>query len=202
MTLQRNQFDAVLEPLRPSGVHPLLTQRASQANFSSEALDRQHIIQLLQAARCAPSSHNSQPWHFIVVRDGPHREVINQSLIDCGAAWAVEAPVLLGVVANQEQGTRQNGLDYTLFDTGLAVQNILLQAASLNLAAHPVNYYEPEVVKNTLNLPPRCDLVLFIAVGYPGNEIFSTEATPLRKPLADIATWDRWEGEAVSERES
>ena len=114
MTLQRNHLGINLEPLdvRRAGVHPLISQRHSQADFSPEALDPHQIVPLLQAARCAPSSHNSQPWYFVVVTKGPGREAIDRSLTDCGAPWAVEAPVLIGVIVDQQQGTRQNGLNY------------------------------------------------------------------------------------------
>jgi len=182
------------------GVCSLIARRSSQANFSTKELSSPQIIQLLQAARCAPSSHNSQPWHFIVLRKGPIREAINQTLTQSGAAWAIEAPVLIGITINQEQATHQNGLNYALFDTGLATQNMLLQATSMGLAAHPVNYYDPDVVREALNLPIIThDLIMFLAVGHPSDEEVDTESTSLRKPLAKIAAWETWGGEPLSE---
>lgn len=201
MTLQPKPLDAFLEvlDLQNAGVHPLLLQRTSRANFAPEALDRRQIIQLLQAARCAPSSHNSQPWYFIVVRNGPGRAEIDQSLAAAGASWAAQAPVLLAVVVNPDQGTQHNGLNYCLFDAGLAVQNILLQAAGMGLSAHPVNYSSPEIMKRVLNLPQPHQLLLFIALGRPNGEVPPTESSRLRKPLAAIASWDRWDGSPVLE---
>jgi nitroreductase len=201
MTLQQKSLKLQLESIDPqkAGVHPLLIQRSSQANFASTELERGQIIQLLQAARCAPSSHNSQPWYFIVVTNGAGREEINQNLAESGVDWAAQAPVLLAVVFNSSEGSRQNGLNYGLFDCGLAVQNILLQATGMNLAAHPVNYFDPQTMRRVLKLPRKHILVLFVAVGQPGQQSVSTESNPLRKPLAAIAAWDRWDGSLVVE---
>ncbi len=179
-------------------VHPLLIQRISEAAFAEEPIDKQKIIQLLQAARCAPSFHNNQPWHFIIVNDGPPRELINQTLIEGNSTWAAEAPTLLAVLVNRKSKSSFNQIDYAMFDVGLAVQNILLQATHLGLAAHPVNYFQTESAKHDLKVPEAYDLILFIALGYPSDEIVNTEACRLRKPLADIATWENWGGESVS----
>jgi nitroreductase len=114
-------------------------------------------------------------------------------------AWAAQAPVLLAVVVNPQEGTQQNGLNYALFDCGLAVQNILLQASWVGLSAHPVNYYCRDAVQQILNLPETHELILFIAVGWPNCEATKTESSRLRKPLAAIATWDRWDGSPILE---
>lgn len=201
MTIQDNELDLTLEALNPRkmGVHSLLLERTSRASFSPKDVDRQDLVRLLQAARCAPSSHNSQPWYFIVVSNGSGREEINQSITAAGADWATTAPILLAVVINLTESTRQNGLNYGLFDGGLAVQNILLQAASMGLSAHPFNYYCHDDMTRVLNLPRTHELILFIAIGWPTEQSMKTESSRLRKPLAAIASWDRWDGSPVLE---
>jgi len=202
MTLNEHETrDINLESLNPEtlNIHPLLKQRASRADFSPKELDRKLIVQLLQAARCAPSFHNSQPWYFLVVSNGTGREEINQSLRDGGAEWAVNAPVLLAVVVNLTEDKEMHGIDYRLFDAGLAVQNVLLQAVSLDLSVHPVNYYRSGPARAALRLPETHELLLMIAVGYPGGDVSQTYASRMRKPLPAIAAWDRWDGSPVVE---
>lgn len=201
MTLQLSQTNTHLEPLDPADldVHPLLRDRASLGSFSADTLAWHQILQLLQAARCAPSSHNSQPWHFIVVQAGPGRQEIDDDLIAWGAPWAARAPVLIAVITSLQEGTEYHGLNYALFDCGLAVQNVLLQAADMGLAAHPVGYKDEAVVRRVLNLQPDHSLVLFVAVGNLDGEPVTTNASRLRKPLELIATCDRWGGVPVIE---
>ena len=203
MTLQLSQTNIDQEPLDTDDldVHPLLRDRSSHGSFAADTLAWHQILQLLQAARCAPSSHNSQPWHFIVLLDGPGRQEINDDLIAWGAPWAAKAPVLIAVITSPYGATEYHGLNYALFDCGLAVQNILLQATSMGLAAHSVGYKNEAVIRTALNLEPEHALLLFVAVGNPGSQPLTTEASRLRKPLAAIATRDRWDGEPVTDDE-
>ena len=203
MALQLKPLDQTLESIATEAldIHPLLHQRVSIGSFSTDTLAWHQILQLLQAARCAPSSHNSQPWHFIVLLDGPGRQEINDDLIAWGAPWAAKAPVLIAVVTSPHGATEYHGLNYALFDCGLAVQNILLQATSMGLAAHSVGYKNEVVIRTALNLEPEHALLLFVAVGNPGSQPLTTEASRLRKPLAAIATRDRWDGEPVTDDE-
>lgn len=171
-----------------SGVHPLLRNRASCGSFSADGLAWSQIIQLLQAARCAPSSWNSQPWHFVVLPDGPQRREINDDLVAWGAPWAAKAPVLIAVVADLAESTIHAGVNYAFFDCGLAVQNILLQAESMGLAAHPVGFCARETCSRALGLQPHHVLVLFVAVGHLGADPTATQSSRLRKPLNAIAS--------------
>jgi nitroreductase len=195
MTLQLSQTDIDLDPLDPGDpdVHPLLRQRMSSGSFAADMLAWHQILQLLKAARCAPSSHNSQPWRLIVVMNGLERQVINADLVTWGASWAAKAPVLIAVVTELDKGTTHAGLNYALFDCGLAVQNILLQATSMGLAAHPVGFGNRPLVSRALGLQPHHTLVLFVAVGHHSSDPSSTESSRWRKPLNAIASLGQWD---------
>lgn len=201
MTLQIAGTNLQLEPLESHelDIHPLLSRRESTGSFAAVGLQSHQVLQLLQAARYAPSSYNSQPWHFIVVQGGPGRQQINQDLIEWGAPWVTTAPVLIAVVSELNLGTEHNGLNYALFDCGLAVQNILLQATSMGLAAHPVGYRNAAAVRKALGLQPEHALIVFVAVGNPHGQPVTTRASRLRKPLSAITSHDRWGGPPIGE---
>ena len=48
-------------------------KRRSIRHFTADPVREDDLLTMLEAARLAPSSHNQQPWHFIVIRD---RELI------------------------------------------------------------------------------------------------------------------------------
>ena len=53
-------------------IDPLFTRRWSPRAFTGEPIPRETLSTVLEAARWAPSSFNSQPWRFIVGhRDTP-----------------------------------------------------------------------------------------------------------------------------------
>lgn len=180
-----------------SNVDALIRRRASRGDFRADPLPGAIILQLLQAAECAPSSYNSQPWHFIVIREGPARDAINQDLVTWGASWATIAPVILAVVSNLAAGTHLHGLNYAVFDCGMAVQNLLLQATSLELAAHPIGFHDANVIANALMLPDGFSVIILVAVGYPAGMTVPTNSRRTRKTVSTIANLDHWNGSAV-----
>jgi nitroreductase len=73
------------------------------------------------------------------------------------------------------------------------VQNILLQATSMGLAAHPVGFGNRPLVSRALGLQPHHTLVLFVAVGHHSSDPSSTESSRMRKPLNAIASLGQWD---------
>ena len=45
-------------------IDPLFLERWSPRAFTDEAISERDLLTLLEAARWAPSSFNSQPWRF------------------------------------------------------------------------------------------------------------------------------------------
>lgn len=178
-------------------VHPLIATRTSCGSFADGDLDWSSIVRLLHAARCAPSARNSQPWRFIVMRRGPGRAEVDREIADAGSPWAVRAPVLIAVAMDLPSSIQLAGIEYALFDCGLAVQNLLLQANSIGLAAHIVGYEHHETMRQALHLPDTLQLILLIALGWPGEEKMVTYSSRGRKSLSEIATWDLWDGPSV-----
>ena len=50
-------------------VFEALFTRRSIRKFTAEPVSDEDLQLVLKAAMCAPSAHNKQPWHFVVVRD-------------------------------------------------------------------------------------------------------------------------------------
>ncbi len=47
----------------------VIRRRRSIRHFTPEPVREEDLLAMLEAARLAPSAHNEQPWHFIVIRD-------------------------------------------------------------------------------------------------------------------------------------
>lgn len=78
-------------------LEPLLGHRRSPRAFDPTAdVTSQELATLLEAARWAPSSSNSQPWRFVVGRrDSDTHKLIFTSLAEGNQRWAGRAAVLL-----------------------------------------------------------------------------------------------------------
>ncbi|HZA24327.1 MAG TPA: nitroreductase family protein [Dehalococcoidia bacterium] len=50
-------------------VYECIRTRRTTREFKPDPVPEEVVYKILQAARWAPSSGNSQPWHFIVITD-------------------------------------------------------------------------------------------------------------------------------------
>jgi nitroreductase len=89
--------------------------------------------------------------------------------------------------------------DYALFDCGLAVDNLMLQALKDGLYAHPLAGFDPLIVKEEFDIPEEYIVITLVAVGYPGDDSHlnkkhgELEHSPRdRKPEAEVIAYNRW----------
>ncbi|RLE80279.1 MAG: hypothetical protein DRJ51_06115, partial [Thermoprotei archaeon] len=59
---------------KKSVIMECLKRRRSVRKFKSKPLPLSLVLEVLEAARWAPSAHNAQPWRFIVIRDKEVKE--------------------------------------------------------------------------------------------------------------------------------
>jgi nitroreductase len=153
-------------------IHDLLVRRWSPRAFDERPIEATALWSLFEAARWAPSSNNEQPWRFIVATKSD-RETDWTRLFECLAegnrVWVIRAPVLILSVAslNFEDDGKPNR--HAFHDTGLAVENLVLQATAQGLAAHQMAGFDVEKARTDLLIPSGYEPVAMIAIGYPGD---------------------------------
>jgi nitroreductase len=80
--------------------------------------------------------------------------------------------------------------------TGLAVENLVLQATASGLAAHQMAGFDVEKARVDLKIPFGCEPVAMIAIGYPGDsavlpeQLREREVRPRsRRAIREWALW-------------
>jgi len=149
----------------------LFKRRWSPRAFSDQPVEAEKLRILFEAARWAPSSNNEQPWRFIVANKDYETDWnrLFACLVEGNRKWAYRAPVLILSVAslNFEDDSTQNR--HAFHDTGMAVENLVLQATALGLVAHQMAGFDVEKARADLKIPSGNEPVAMIAVGYPGD---------------------------------
>ncbi len=152
-------------------IHDLLARRWSPRAFDERTIDAGLLQTLFEAARWAPSSNNEQPWRFIVA--SKENETDWNRLFDCltegNRRWVFRAPVLVLSIAgmNFEDDGKPNR--HAFHDTGLAAENLVLQATASGLVAHQMAGFDVEKARDYLGIPTGYEPVAMIAIGYPGD---------------------------------
>jgi len=84
-------------------------------------------------------------------------------------SWMATAPVMVVLAAEFSRCTArygQRGVMYTHMESGLAGENLFLQAEALGLAAGIVGAFEDKLLHRSLGLPPDHVPLLVMPVGY------------------------------------
>jgi len=179
---------------------PAIETRRARRALSTAPVSREEVETLLRAAHLAPSCNNSQPWRFVAVDEPAVLAQVKEALPG-GNYWAKPAPVILAVASRRDLDCMlSDRRDYFLFGCGMAVGNLMIQATSMGLIAHPIAGYKPEQVKIALGIPVDYTLITLVIVGRPGDPSTlsdkhrAIELGPRdRRPLKAVASWNRFE---------
>ncbi len=175
-------------------VHPLLAERWSPRGFDrTHELGDQALTALLEAARWAPSSKNSQPWRFLVTRRGDEAHGwLFAALAPGNQAWAGAASALV-LVAARTVGDDGRAQRFALYDTGQAVASLVIQAQADGLAVCQIGGFNSAAVRAEFGLGEDLTPVVVLAIGRYDAEadlpeyLAARDATPrTRRPLSDL----------------
>lgn len=182
-------------------IHDLFRRRWSPRAFDDRPVEPEQLRSLLEAARWAPSSNNEQPWRFLVAtKDVPaDYERLLACLLEGNRRWAHRAPVLMLSVASLTFEDDGKPNRHALHDTGLAAENLVLQAVALGLAAHQMAGFDMKKARDTCLIPPGFEPVAMIALGYTGDlalfpDYLRERELKLRerRPVGEFAFSSQW----------
>ena len=153
-------------------IHDLLANRWSSRAFSDEPVSSDTVLSLMEAARWSASSNNEQPWRFIVTTrdDADAYAKIVSCLSTSNQRWATKAWVLLiGIARDNFDVDGQPVNRFAQYDTGQAVQNIVLQATALGLNVRQMGGIFPDRIRELYAVPDGYTIMAGLAIGYPGE---------------------------------
>lgn len=158
-------------------VFECIRRRRTIREYKKDPIPEDVLEKILQAGRWSPSSSNSQPWHFIVVKD--------PNILSELGRIATQGPFIsdaaLAIVIVMENAPRPQ------LDAGRAIQQMELVAWSEGLGTCfvGVRIEEQQIeVKELLNIPSDLELITIMPYGYRSTSI-GRVGTP-RKDLAEM----------------
>jgi nitroreductase len=173
-------------------VDDIFLKRYSPRAFSGEAISKEELMTIFEAARWAPSASNIQPWRFIYAMNGtPEFEKLMSVLVDFNKDWCKRASALILTISNKMSPKGDPSITHS-FDTGSAWENLALQASTMNLIAHGMAGFDYAKAKTEFSIPDDYAVEMMIAVGKLGNiedlseHLKAGEKPNDRKPLEEI----------------
>jgi len=172
-----------VDPLEP-------IRRVSQIReFTSGVVPDEAIDQLLELARWTGSSKNTQPWHFIVIRD---RETLRKlAELRPNINWAAAAPVGIALVLTGEDAHSES------YDEGRVTERLLTGATMLGYGAGVAWFGEPHheaEAKRILGIPESRQARQMVLIGRRKStrDPRPTGAPRGRRPLSELVSFERF----------
>ena len=142
--------------------------RRSIRKYTDKPVSEETVKKLLEAAMAAPSAHNRQPWHFIVIRD---RATMNRITEYHNYSKMLEQAAVAIVVCgdNTVQET-----DFWIHDCSAATENMLIAANAMGLGTvwlgvHPSKQLIDDT-KGLLSIPGNVTPLGIVSIGYPDEK--------------------------------
>lgn len=217
-----NDLDGwAFDPDQQDTIHQIISARRDVRRFRPDEFGEAMLQRLLEAAHSAPSVGHSQPWRFIVVRDGETRakaawladqarlaqaagmdEDSARQLLTLQLEGIREAPVGLVVCCDRRAEAagvlgRATFADSDMWSCACAIQNLWLAARAAGLGVGWVTLFRPDDLAELLGIPDGVETLGWLCIGYPDERQTGPGLERFgwskRQPLADLVMTDRWE---------
>lgn len=174
-------------------IEKIFVHRWSPRAMSGEAISKEEMLRLFEAARWAPSTYNEQEWRFLyALRDTPEWPTCFDLLVEGNRAWCHRAAMLCVIVAHKVFSRNGKPNPVHVFDAGLAFENLALQGAAMGLVVHGMQGFDLEKARRVLKVPEDYAVCAMFAAGHPGDpndlaeELREREIPSQRKPVSEI----------------
>jgi nitroreductase len=175
---------------------PQIKTRWSPRAFSEETIPRELILQIMEAARYAPSCFNEQPWRFVIADTSTSLEKMRATLSDSNKRWAAKAPVLIAVCSKKSFSSNGKDNSWHQFDTGTAWGFLSLEAEKLGLITHGMAGFDKDAARKNIGITADYEVIALVALGKHGDKNYlpddlrSREEPGSRKEIPAISFFE------------
>jgi nitroreductase len=163
-----------------------IRKRYSCRSYQDRPLEEEKLAQVLEAARLAPSAKNMQDWRFVVVTDKTKKRQLAEAASN--QKFLENAGAIIVACSNSDHVMRC-GQAIGPIDVAIALEHICLEATELGLATCWIGSFEPDKVREVLDIPAHIAVIELMALGYPADE--PREAR--REPIEKIVCYEKWQ---------
>ncbi len=159
----------------------LVTKNRSYRGYDeSRIITKEELLEMVDCARLAPSSVNSQPFKYFLAYDKETTAKIQpitkwaKALPDLELPHPGKYPTAFIIIC--EEMPTDNKVTRFPKDVGIVAQTMLLAAVEMGLGGCMIGNFNPDNLKAALDFPEELQPLLVVAIGKPDEEIVLTQA--------------------------
>ncbi|NIT14839.1 MAG: nitroreductase, partial [Candidatus Dadabacteria bacterium] len=134
-------------------VEKIFINRWSPRAMSGEAVTREELMPLFEAAKWAPSSFNNQSWRFLYSLKGSETwDTYFGLLMEGNQGWVKNAGALVVIISKTIFDYNGKPTKTHAFDTGAAWMSFALQGSINGLVIHGMQGFDYERAKTELKI--------------------------------------------------
>jgi nitroreductase len=170
--------------------------RRSTRKYKPDPVSEGTLRTVMDAVRWSPSWANTQCWEVIAVKDPKVKSELGTTLSKGNPSLSsmTDAPLILVLCGKKGvsgfykgQASTVKG-DWSMFDTGIAMQTLCLTAHSQGLGTVIVGNFDHQRVAEILGVPQNVEVVAMTPLGYPATE----GSAPKRKDISEFVFSDHY----------
>jgi nitroreductase len=161
--------------------------RKSVRSYLDKPVEKEKLDRVLEAARMAPSASNRQEWRFVVVTDAEKRRRLGEEA--AGQRFVAEAPVVIAACAQADGNIMRCGQACYPIDVAIAIDHLTLAAVAEGLGTCWIGSFDPDVVRQILDIPKEIAVVELLPLGYPEDP---RAASKSRLSMETIVRYESW----------
>ncbi len=164
----------------------LIRKRYSVRAYKTDAIEEEKLMEVLEAARLAPTADNRQPFRLIVIhttgKEDQLRKIYNRD-------WFVQAPIVICACGVPSEGwINRMGKSYVDVDVAIVMDHLILAATNFGLGTCWVAAFDVDAAKEVLNIPKGIEPIAMTPLGYPADE----PTMKRRKSLDELVKYEQW----------
>lgn len=146
----------------------IIKERWSPYALSSDPAEEFKIKAMMEAAGHAPSCFNEQPWLFVYTTREDEQVFSDYIgfLAEANQLWAKNAFALIISMARTKFTHNGKSNRFALYDTGMAVSNLILQAMAFDIYIHQMGGFSVERVREYFRLGDDVEPIAVMAAGF------------------------------------
>lgn len=166
----------------------VIEYRKSVRQFLEKNVENQKLLNVMEAARMAPSAFNEQRSRFVIVKNKRTKNRLEKE--GKIPSFAAKAPVLIVACAKTDSCTMHYGQPCYPIDVAIALDHITLAAVEYDLGTCWISIYDENKVKEILHIPKEIRVISIMIIGYP------LDPSPVQKKrisLSELIKNEKWQ---------